>query len=139
MDGEVLLAKGLQPGEPRLACVSGFQLRIGQRATLVPAPDSQAYGFTMQLTQEEIALLYTDPSVSAYRPEAILVRFTDNSTEPALCFNLVTPPTLREANAQYASELRDLAERLGLPAEYVASICSGEQKTNEAPPQTDEL
>ena len=122
MDPETLLAKGLHPSDPRPACLPGFRLHIGQRATLVPDPDTDVYGFTMQLTQEEITLLYADPSVSAYRPEAVLVQFTDHSTAPALCFNLVTPPAPTETNAQYASQLRDLANRLGLPAQYVARI-----------------
>ncbi len=122
MDPEALSAKGLHPSDPKPACLPGFRLRIGQRATLVPDPDTAVYGFTMQLTQEEITLLYADPSVSAYRPEAVLVQFTDHSTAAALCFNLVTPPDPTETNAQYATQLRDLATRLGLPAHYVTKI-----------------
>ena len=122
MDPQALSAKGLRPSDPRQACLSGFRLQIGKRATLVPDPHSAVHGFTMQLTQEEITLLYADPSVSAYRPEAVLVEFTDHSTAPALCFNLVTPPAPTETNAQYANQLRDLATRLGLPPQYVAKI-----------------
>jgi hypothetical protein len=37
MDEELLRAKGVQPANPRQACVRGFALRIGERATL-PSP-----------------------------------------------------------------------------------------------------
>jgi hypothetical protein len=39
MDEELLRAKGVQPRSPRQACIRGFALRIGQRATLVPVAD----------------------------------------------------------------------------------------------------
>jgi hypothetical protein len=122
MDIEVLRAKGLQPGEPRSASVPGFALRIGQRATLIPDPGSTVYGFAMQLTHVEVDQLYSDASVSAYRPEAILARLVDGTAVPALCFNLVSPPADGEANPQYAAKLRDLAHRLQLPPDYVSSI-----------------
>ena len=122
MDIEALQAKGLQPREPRSASVPDFALRIGQRATLIPALGSTVYGFTMQLTHLEVGQLYSDASVSAYRPEAILVRLVDGTAMPALCFNLVTPPADGEANPQYADKLRDLAQRLQLPPDYVSSI-----------------
>ena len=44
------------------------------------------------------------------------------SDGPALCFNLVTPPSPGEKNPGYAANLRELAGRLQLPADYVASI-----------------
>jgi len=39
-----------------------------------------------------------------------------------LCFNLLEPPRADEANSEYASKLRDLALRLGLPSDYVDTI-----------------
>src|SRR5258705_14000246 len=36
MDADALRAKGLHPVDPRAACVRGFALHVGQRATLVP-------------------------------------------------------------------------------------------------------
>lgn len=122
MDVELLRAKGLQPGEPKLTIVVGSALRIGQRAALVPDPNGRAYGFTMELTHAEVERLYSDASVSAYRPEAVLAHFTDGSEVAALCFNLVTPPGPGESNPQYAAQLREVAQRLQLPSEYVASI-----------------
>lgn len=72
MDADVLRAKGVEPVKIRPACVPGFALRIGQRATLVRNPDASAYGILMELTHDEIARVYSEASVCAYRPEAVL-------------------------------------------------------------------
>jgi hypothetical protein len=76
----------------------------------------------MELTHDEIEQLYSEASVRAYRPEAVLTELGDGSRVPALCFNLVVPPSPEEANSEYADKLRTLARQLGLPADYVESI-----------------
>lgn len=76
----------------------------------------------MELTHAEVDQLYAEPSVRAYRPEAVLFELKDGPRVPALCFNLVEPPRPEERNAEYAAKLRELAVRLGLPSNDVASI-----------------
>ena len=122
MDADALRAKGLHPTNVRSACVRDFALRIGQRATLVPSPAAEVYGFLIQLSHPEIEALYSDSSVRAYRPEAIIAELADGRKCAALCFNLETPPGSHEANAGYAEQLRALGRRLGLPAHYVDGI-----------------
>jgi hypothetical protein len=122
MDADLLRAKGAAPVNIRTACVPGFALRIGQRATLIEAARACAYGILMELTHDEIEQLYSEASVRAYRPEAVLTELTDGSRVPALCFNLVVPPGPEEANSEYAGKLRTLAHQLGLPAAYVESL-----------------
>jgi hypothetical protein len=122
MDADLLRMKGAEPVKIRPACAPGFALRIGQRATLLRDPDSRAYGILMELTHDEIEHLYSDASVRAYRPEAVLCELGDGSRVPALCFNLIVPPAPEEANSEYAARLRDLARRLGLPSDYVERI-----------------
>ena len=122
MDADLLRAKGADPANIRPACVRGFGLRIGKRATLLRASDATAYGIVMELTHAELDHLYSDPSVRAYRPEAVTAELTDGSRVPALCFNLPVPPDPEEANSEYAAKLRDLARRLRLPATYVETI-----------------
>ncbi len=122
MDENLLRTKGALPTNIRPACVQGFALRIGKRATLIPQPEASAYGILMELSHAEIDQLYSEPSVSAYRPKAVLAQLPDCSYVPALCFNLVEPPAPEEANAEYAAKLRELAERLKLPSGYVESI-----------------
>jgi hypothetical protein len=122
MDAEILRAKGLHPTDGRQACVSGMALRIGRRATLVPEPGKSVYGFVFRLTHEEIEQLYAEPSVAAYRPEAVIAQLADQSSIPALCFNLPPSSEAEQANPEYAAKLRAVASRLGLPADYAANI-----------------
>ena len=122
MDVELSRAKSAQPTHVRPASAPGFALRIGQRATLVRSAESSAYGIVMELSHAEIDKLYSDPSVNAYRPEAVLAQLADGSNIPALCFNLIIQPAPEEANAEYATKLRELARRLQLPPAYVQSI-----------------
>jgi hypothetical protein len=122
MDRQLLQGKGAQPTEVRLASVRGFELRIGARASLVPAAGGEVHGMLMRLTQPDLEKLYAEPSVQLYRPEPVLAMTRDGSTVVALCYNLPVPPDPAERNAEYSSKLRALAQRLGLPAEYIASI-----------------
>lgn len=122
MDADLLRTKGATPVNVRSACAPGFALRIGQRATLIQNSEARAFGILMDLTHADIEHLYAEESVRAYRPEAVLCELADGSRVPALCFNLIVAPSPEEANPEYASKLRDLARRLGLPSTYVESI-----------------
>jgi hypothetical protein len=122
MDESLLREKGLSPGGRRPACVENFRLAIGGRATLVPSAGGEVHGLLFSLTPGEVDALYSEESVSAYRPEAVCAQLADGTAVPALCFNLPAPPADGERNPLYASKLRELAARLGLPADYVASI-----------------
>ncbi len=122
MDPQLLDGKGIRPVDIRLAAVPGFALRIGARAALVPTPAGEVHGVLMKLSQADIEKLYSEPSVQAYRPEAVLAVARDGVTVAALCYNLPEPPPPDERNAVYASKLRSLAQRIGLPSDYVASI-----------------
>jgi len=122
MDPDMLRAKGLHPMNGRQARVSGMALRIGRRATLVPDPNKTVYGFVFGLPHQEIDQLYQEPSVAMYRPEAVITRLSDQSCIPALCFNLPPSSEPEDANPEYAEKLRAVAGRLGLPADYIATI-----------------
>ena len=122
MDETLLQAKGITLPNLRVASVPGFQLRIGARATLVPAASGRVFGLVASLSHNELERLYSEPSVQAYRPEAVLAYLTNGETLAALCFNLVEPPSSAEHNVDYASKLRALAERLKFPSDYVSSI-----------------
>lgn len=120
MDEALLREKGMNPGNRRLASVENFCLVIGSRATLVPCKGQTVHGVLFSLTHSEVEALYSEASVSVYRPEAVSV-FSDGKTIPALCFNLPAPP-LEARNPHYSSKLRELADRIGLPENYVSSI-----------------
>lgn len=122
MDEALLRGKGLHPENRRAAYVEDFQLVISERATLVRREGARAYGVAYTLTRGEVEALYSDESVGAYRSEAVSARLADGRDARALCFNLPEPPSAKERNPLYAAKLRELAERLGLPADYVSSI-----------------
>ena len=122
MDEALLQAKGIVSPNLRVAFVSGFQLRIGNRATLVPVPEERVFGVVASLFHSELKRLYAEPSVQAYQPEAVLANLLNGQILAALCFNLEEPPSADEHNPEYAAKLRALAAQLQLPPEYVASI-----------------
>ncbi len=123
MDEDLLRAKGLEPERIGIAAVEGFALVIGQRAALVEAPGEQVYGVVFSLTLSELNRLYAEPTVQAYKPQAVLTRLADGGDViAALCYNLPQPPARDERNPEYAAKLRVVAEKAGLPAEYVASL-----------------
>ena len=123
MDTAVLEGKGVRPIQSRLAVVRGWALRIGQRASLVPAPDEAVHGVLMTLPLAELDRLYSEDSVRMYRPLALLVEPAGGSVAvAALAYVLPEPPAPAERNPEYAARLRALAERLGLPGDYTRSI-----------------
>ena len=122
MDEALLQAKGIPSPNLRVASVSGFQLRIGKRATLVPVPEERVFGVVASLSHSELEQLYSEPSVQAYKPEAVLATLLNGESLAVLCFNLVELPTADEHNPEYASKLRALATQLRFPPDYVSPI-----------------
>jgi hypothetical protein len=127
MDAAILRASGVEPKSPRPAFVDDFELRIGQRATLVPATGSRAYGMLFALTHTKLQQLYAAPGLEQYHPEAVLAKPLGGMATPALCYNLRHPPRAEERNLEYASRLQDILARLGFPEEYVASVSKSER------------
>ena len=122
MDEELLRAKGLKPTGAEPAAVDGFALRIGQRAALVPTAGARVHGVVMSLTLAELERLYSEPSVEAYKPQAVLAQLAGGGLIAALCYNLPQAPSPTERNPDYAAKLRAVAQKVGLPAEYVAAL-----------------
>ena len=122
MDAEALRSNGYHPTNECQACVSGMTLQLGQRATLVAAAASSVFGFVMDLSHTEVDRLYAEPSVAAYRPEAVIAELIDGSRIAALCFNLPQSDEPSIPNPDYASKLRIVAGKLGLPADYVREM-----------------
>lgn len=127
MDLDVLREGGAAPTDPRRAYLDGFALRIGRRATLLPAAGARVYGMLYALTHAELEGLYTAPGLQEYRPEAVLTRPLDGAPVPALCYNLGEAPSPDERNPEYAARLQHALRKLDFPHEYVASISSGSE------------
>lgn len=122
MDEEVLRAQGIMPEHVERAWVDGFALRIGKRATLVPSRSGRVHGLVMSLAPAELQRLYAQPGLEAYKPQAVLAQLANGGVVAALCYNLAEPPVPGGANPEYARKLRAVAEKVGLPADYVATL-----------------
>jgi hypothetical protein len=122
MDVGVLREHKVTPVNPRSGYVDGFALRIGQRATLIPAQRARAYGVLVALTHSELERLYAGPGLEQYRPEAVLARTLEGELTPALCYNLREAPLPHERNPEYAARLQGVLRKLGFPPEYIASV-----------------
>ena len=71
MDEALLEGMGLHPELIGLAKLSDFKIAIGNKATLIPNPGSSCYGVVMELPDEEVSALYSNPEVSEYKPELV--------------------------------------------------------------------
>lgn len=121
MDESLLASKGVHPSASTMGYVEGYSLRIGERATLIPAPDSRAYGVLMKIASEDVAALYSEPGVADYVAESVVVALPGGHRVAAVCYNL---PAARwvGANPDYAAALLALATRLGFPDSYLGHI-----------------
>ena len=122
MDQDLLRSKGLIPRRAEVAWADGVELVIGQRAALVPRRGARAYGVLMSLDIEGLQRLYADPTVSAYQPQTLQVHLRSGGTALAVCYNLPALPPTADRDSGYADKLRAVAEKVGLPPEYVTSI-----------------
>ena len=122
MDDTLLAGAGVKPRAPRKASAHDYALRIGQRATLVKAPGSVAWGMVYNLTPGDLAKLYGAPGLEVYRPEEIEATLENRAIIPARVYNLPHAPAADERNPEYAEKLKAAMTRLGFPADYVAGI-----------------
>ncbi len=121
MDFILLKEKGFHPSEPKLAHVDGFGLRIGERATLVPAKNERAYGIVMSLSEDEANALYGEVSVVDYVSEELTAITSEGMAIEVLSYNLPLE-MLSGKNKRYAKSLAEVAQRIGLPPTYVGEI-----------------
>jgi hypothetical protein len=122
MDADLLQTKAIVAVEQRPARLDGFGLRIGKRATLVPADNESSYGIVMSLTPQDLKKLYSAPGLEEYVPEAVSCKTLSGETVCALCYNLTKAPAPGEANSEYAIQLRNVLKKLGFPQEYIERV-----------------
>jgi len=121
MDEALLETKGITPTEKAIGFVNGFELRIGNRATLLRRDGGRAYGVTMTIAPREATELYSEDSVADYVPETVTVVRMDGGSVEATCYNLPNDQ-VTGANKAYAESLLKLATELGFPDDYLSQI-----------------
>jgi len=121
MDERLLATKGIIPTTIGLGFVDGYELRIGERATMVRRPDERAYGAVMDIASNEATALYAEDSVADYLPEPVTVELMDGTEVEATCYNLPRAK-VSGTNPDYAESLLEVASRLGFPDSYLDQI-----------------
>lgn len=121
MDESLLASKGVRAKESTTGYVEGYRLYIGERATLLPEPNSRAYGVLMKIAPEHAAALYSERSVADYVAEPVVVILPGGAEASAVCYNLPADK-LAGTNPAYAADLLALATELGLPGSYLEQI-----------------
>lgn len=123
MDQDVLAERGIEQRNPRCSFVDGYQLLIGNRATLWPASGARAYGMIYAMTHTELEKLYSGQGLTLYKAEALTAVTLEGSVNTAcLCYNLTAKPAIEERNIQYAENLKQALLRLGFPTSYIDSL-----------------
>lgn len=125
MDPSLLREKGLHPTLVGPAELPGYQIHIGNRASLIPSPKSTVFGMLIDLPDEEATTLYSAPDVSDYCPDKVsAVLLNDRTIESSLCYNLPADKLGDGTNAEYAEQLSALVLELGFPPAYASEITS---------------
>jgi len=121
MDEGLLATKGIRPTDVIVGFVDGYELRIGERATLVRRPNGRAFGALMDIASNEATELYAQDSVADYLPEPVTVELMDGRKLEATCYNL-PDAKVTGTDIDYAESLLQVAGRLGLPDSYLDEI-----------------
>lgn len=121
MDEDLLREKGFNPSAPMIAYVDDYGLRIGAKATMLPLPGERAYGTLMELSDSEVESLYGEAGVADYEPVPVTaVTMTD---DPVSAVSYLLPEAkLSGTNAAYLDSLISIAEKIGLPGEYIEEL-----------------
>ena len=125
MDPSLLREKGLHPTLVGPAELPGYQIHIGNRASLIPSPKSTVYGMLIELPDEEATTLYSAPDVSDYYPDkvdAVLLNY--RTIQTSSCYNLPADKLGDGTNAEYAGQLSALVLQLGFSPAYANEITS---------------
>lgn len=123
MDASQLREKGLHPTLIGPAELPGYQIHIGNRASLIPNPQSTSYGMLIDLPNEEATTLYSAPDVSDYCPDGVsAILLNDRTVQTSLCYNLPPDKLGAGTNPEYAERLAALVLELGFPPAYASEI-----------------
>ena len=128
---EVLRSAGVAPIDIQAASLTGFDIRIGPLANLVPAAHECVYGIVARATHSELATLYDyarDTMGGNYLPEAVLVSAPEAKWLPALCY-IAPEMEQRQPTADYVDRIVGPAKELGFPTWYIDRLEQFRPKT----------
>ncbi len=121
MDKDLLKEKGFNPQNIKRAYLKGYQLKIGERATLAPHKGACSYGTVMELDSNELLNLYGSDGVEDYVPQT--VQANTMVGEPLEAISYILPmEKISGSNSEYAIKLASIAKKLDLPDYYIDEI-----------------
>jgi len=138
MDPQLLAEKNVATRNSRLAVVTDFQLRLGDKATLMRRAGKLSIGMLYSITHAELHRLYWGAGLDVYGAEAVLAQVLIDDAKRyaslheaidsyrnihalckeqvvALCCNLKRPPQDDESNPVYREKLTALMRHLQIP------------------------
>ena len=121
MDEDLLRNKGFSPSPAIVSCVRDYGLRIGERATLVPATGEHTWGTVMSLTDDDLARLYGEQSVADYKSVPVTAHTLEHNAIAAVVY-VLPADKLAGQNSKYLSSLIAVTRKLDLPAEYIEHL-----------------
>ena len=127
MDEQVLIENGCHPKDTQIAYVTGYGLRIGERAAMLKIPDESCYGQIIALEKSEFKNLYSPPSVADYRPVEIEATLVDGSEIQRSTY-LLPESMLVGTNSTYVNNLAKVAKKIGIPKAHIKIIESFARK-----------
>ncbi len=125
MNRDVLAKADVQPTEPQMARLDGWDLKIAPRATLIPSEGSCVYGILSQLTHSDIDKLYTKDcfGFGTYLPEAVMVTTAAARQSAAMCY-IAWQIDGGKPTEDYIAKMLAVAREYSFPADYVRHIQS---------------
>jgi len=121
MDKDLLQQKGFCPQNIKPACLQGYQLKIGERATLTPLEGARSYGTVMDLDDSELRDLYGSDGVEDYVPQTVQATTMLGATIEVVCY-ILPVEKISGSNSGYAIKLASIAKKLEFPRDYIEEI-----------------
>ncbi len=121
MDRDLLIEKGLNPQNIKIAYLQGYQLKIGEKATLAQNGQACSYGTIMDLDSNALIKLYASDGVQDYFPMTVQASTMDGASVEAISY-ILPINKLSGKNSEYATRLAGIARKLGLPENYIHEI-----------------
>ncbi len=125
MDPALLKDKGLSPSDAIVAKLPSYKFILGQRASMIACSGEETWGTLIELSQQELDQLYSEPSVKDYAPIDVICEDTKGQQIRAKTYILpddykIDPPK----NSNYARTLYDICRKLELPKKYMTTLTS---------------
>ena len=121
MDKRRLASCGVIIIDQVVACLQGYRLRIGERATVIADAESCVCGILATLSSEQLYSLYSQESVADYIPETLSAVTPGGTSVQVICYTL-PPDKIRGTNKRYAKALLELVRQLRFPQSYIRQI-----------------